>query len=692
MKNLFTLLALIPTLSFGQGLVGTAPETRSVLIEEYTGVNCGYCPDGHAIAAAIKDANEGKVVTVNIHAGGFAVPQAGQIDFRTPDGDALNSYFGVSSYPSGVVSRVPYSGNTVLGRSSWGAAADAVLAMNSPVNLGLQSSFDANTRDLTVDVEILYTDNSPGGNDYITVYLLESNVIGYQSDYTNGAHPNYNHKHALRGAITQVWGDEVLIGTAGHTETRQYTYNVPMSFDIASCDVVAFIGEYQGAVYQAHEVIADGGTTLIVGSLDLSSSSSYASGSNGSTTSFANNFTNTLLSPEDFVFELTSANAPIDWAASYTVNSSTYTSAQTLNMMNSSPAAVSVDITPGSTVGVADYVLTVSSVNNPNAPVLTQEFHIISGVTDLIIDNPGAEVHGPLYDAGLVLAGQAGAGHTTVTTAMDFADNGALNDVINIYYNVSWTFPAFSDATVAQLTTLLDNGVNLLIAGQDIGWDVMSNDPNSNGTAAGQSFYQNYMMANYVADGSTSNSAINFVDTDGVYAWTPNTTVNSVFGTNTYPEEITPTATSTAIFYYNTPTKIGGIRGENGTFKVVYLGVGVEQIADANVGAEVVKRAHDWFYGAVSTNEFDASMADILGIGYPVPANDQITIPVNDLTENAFIRILDATGKLVFEQKVNARNSNVALNTADFASGIYSYQLILSNGNASQARLFEVQH
>ena len=73
------LLLCIFTLAFlignAQTFVNTTPENKNVLLEEFTGISCGYCPDGHLIASQIHDANPNDVAIINIHAGGFANPQ-----------------------------------------------------------------------------------------------------------------------------------------------------------------------------------------------------------------------------------------------------------------------------------------------------------------------------------------------------------------------------------------------------------------------------------------------------------------------------------------------------------------------------------------------------------------------------------------------------------------------------------------
>ena len=55
-----------------QQFVSTEPSNKNVIIEEFTGRNCGYCPDGHAIANQICANNPGRVWAVNIHTGGFS--------------------------------------------------------------------------------------------------------------------------------------------------------------------------------------------------------------------------------------------------------------------------------------------------------------------------------------------------------------------------------------------------------------------------------------------------------------------------------------------------------------------------------------------------------------------------------------------------------------------------------------------
>ena len=90
------LLSVLSLSLFGaasaQTIVSTSVEKKAPVLEEFTGANCTYCPDGHKIAQQLKDAND-DVVLVNIHAGSFA-PQIPP--YRTPFGEAIDDLAAVT--------------------------------------------------------------------------------------------------------------------------------------------------------------------------------------------------------------------------------------------------------------------------------------------------------------------------------------------------------------------------------------------------------------------------------------------------------------------------------------------------------------------------------------------------------------------------------------------------------------------
>ena len=244
--------------SFGQTIVSTSPENRNVILEEFTGINCVYCPDGHRIAQGIKEDHPDDVFLINIHAGGFAVPSGNQPDFRTPDGEAIRAFYSVNSFPSGMVNRHIWSGNSpVIGRTAWPSRSNTILGENSYLNVGVESSINIQTRELTVHVEGYYTGNSPVNTNYLTVALLQNNTRGPQTGGGQGA--NYNHMHRLVDIITPTWGEPINTTTASTFVDKTYTYNIPANYNnieavLDDMEVVAFFTETQSEVISGHGV------------------------------------------------------------------------------------------------------------------------------------------------------------------------------------------------------------------------------------------------------------------------------------------------------------------------------------------------------------------------------------------------------------------------------------------------------
>lgn len=238
--------------SIAQNWVSTTPENKKVILEELTGVNCTYCPDGHKRANAIKDNNPDNVFLVNIHAGGYATPRAGQPDLRTSEGNAINSVANpAGSYPAGSVNRFK-TPQWAENRGLWNASANTILSQSSPVNLYVKSFFDRATRELTTEVEVYYTDNV-SSNNKLTVMLTQDGILGPQSGGTqyypeNFIGDQYIHNHVLRDVITPggAWGETITETNKGNYTYKKYVTSIPESIQnipviFYNLDVVAFI-------------------------------------------------------------------------------------------------------------------------------------------------------------------------------------------------------------------------------------------------------------------------------------------------------------------------------------------------------------------------------------------------------------------------------------------------------------------
>src|SRR5699024_3339871 len=159
----FLVAAFFAFTAFGQTIVSTSPENRNVVLEEFTGIYCVFCPDGHVIAQSIQDANPDRVSLINIHTGSFASPSGNDPDFRTGFGDPIAGQSGVTGYPAGTVNRHVFpgrgqsAGSTAMVRGSWTVSANDILGMPSYANIAVEAELKAQTNMIDIHVEAYYT-------------------------------------------------------------------------------------------------------------------------------------------------------------------------------------------------------------------------------------------------------------------------------------------------------------------------------------------------------------------------------------------------------------------------------------------------------------------------------------------------------------------------------------------------------
>lgn len=297
--------------SFGQTIVSTSPKNKVAVLEEFTGIHCGYCPDGHKRAADLKAQYGDNLILVNIHAGSFATPGAGEPDFRTADGETIDDQAGVTGYPAGSINRVntPWAGS----RSAWAGEIATVTSQSSPVNVGAQASVDLNTGVVDIDVEVYYTANAADATNKLFVYILQDDIAGPQSDYGNYNPTNwlpsgdYNHGHMLRMVVNDngPTGETISTTTATSLYTKSYQVTLPsdirgVTLEKHKLTVVAFVAAASGAnIYSGDEAavaLPPGVTTDLSMTSSTAPNGDYCDYSASSSVTVTNNFNKTIAS------------------------------------------------------------------------------------------------------------------------------------------------------------------------------------------------------------------------------------------------------------------------------------------------------------------------------------------------------------------------------------------------------------
>ncbi len=267
-------LFIISSIVSAQTIVNTEPGPRVAILEEFTGVNCVGCPSGHIVIGGIFDTysnGEFLAISYNPTNSNYTAPSNGATDFRRAflDDFYAHAYCSPATetrfMPSGFINRkIGNDGDRLTSRNDWESYAVNVMESgNSPMNIGLRSTYNELNEVLTIDVEIYYHTDVPEGNSFY-VFLGEHDLT---SDYQSGSSmsPYVYEFNIFRETVTSgTWGDPVTGATsAGSLFSTQLTFDMAQAIDpmnIDNLDVLAFIIEDQTTeIYTGVQVEADGG-------------------------------------------------------------------------------------------------------------------------------------------------------------------------------------------------------------------------------------------------------------------------------------------------------------------------------------------------------------------------------------------------------------------------------------------------
>lgn len=224
----------------------TAPEQR-VLLEDFTGHDCGNCPPGHLEAHSILEAHPEHVALVAVHSGSLAAPHVPDYpaDWRTPEGQYyLLTQVGLDQMPTGRANRRPTAAFAPA-YDVWAANVNEALSVQPTLSLQLNASYVASSSDLNVHVNSQWFADLTG--DYRLVILItESHIVAPQLWYNHTPLNvlDYEHEHMLRGSVTGATGYAIITDPQnGHTQTDSYTFDWNSSWLPENCEIIAFVTE-----------------------------------------------------------------------------------------------------------------------------------------------------------------------------------------------------------------------------------------------------------------------------------------------------------------------------------------------------------------------------------------------------------------------------------------------------------------
>jgi hypothetical protein len=684
-KILPFLLILVLT---GISHVMYAQAKHYVIFEHFTQASCGPCAAQNPVLQAVLDANTGRTHHIAYHT---SWPGYDPMNTYNPTQVADRvAYYGVNAVPD-----VLMCGNLYHGGPSGvtQSMVDNTASDPAPIRVIVKETSNGTTR--TVNVKVFTVDTVPAGNYKIRVAVAEK-WIHYPTP--PGSNGEKDFPDVFRKMIPSSGGDTYTPAAIGDSVSFTYTY----ALDLTHWDTTQI---YATAMIQNETTkgMLNSGSSIdphweLVG-LDHP----FAKASGGVEQTFRYNLINLGDAPENFRVKV-SGDQPSDWSLGFEIGGTTYFDSLDITIPAKTTLLMNVHVTSGDVAALANFLVSLQSLDNPQFAAQVLRFNLIKGIYEMIINNDGSWGDGSAttttdyqqnYISGLTYAGSTTFAVTTLTTYLKGYKYSCMDDVLIYFFNVGWSFPAFTDESVATFTAELNAGKRLFVSGQDVGWDVWT-DPASggHGDAAQQAFYTNFLCANWLNDGATSDNQLIANTADPVFGGIATSAlVNTYGGTYFFPDEINAVGIGQKIFYYNTAmTKISGVRADNGTWKTVYLAPSLEQVGDSNVRKEIIKISHVWFGGeTLGTGAHTGMVPGHLGQNYPNPAGNATTILLDGIDRAMTLEVTDMTGRIVNTSGLTTGMSQVTVNTAGLTSGMYLYRLV-SEGRILETKRMQIVH
>jgi subtilisin family serine protease len=174
---------------------------------------------------------------------------------------------------------------------------------------------------------------------------------------------------------------------------------------------------------------------------------------------------------------------------------------------------------------------------------------------------------------------------------------GVLNKFSTVVWSCEWAFPSLDSLDRAIIQEYLDQGGNLFLSGQDIGWDLCDDTGDGNefmsSDGASKLFYQQYLHADYLNDASaysqlTGMSGDPIGDGLEFAFFQPGRSSD-----DQYPSEIAPINGAVSIFDY--PNSRSGAVRFAGDYRTVYFSFGgYEAVTSEAVRMEIMPRVLNW--------------------------------------------------------------------------------------------------
>ncbi len=253
MKKLTLVLGVILLFGCSQP-VETISQERTVLLEQFTGTWCGWCPYGADILRELVKKYDTKLVVLAYH---------DKDEMATEAGDTYKAVV-KPNYPMAAIDRLQYPETTRIpvGRGDWERTVQYRLGARSLLKFELDASYNSSTRNVNLKVNMKSL-RDLGENTKINVIIAEDGLVYEQKKFRpTEMLKDYVHYNVVREMVTGPFGESIKINPPTETETvdtnKEFEFPISRDYNTDNCRIVIFVHKDVengvGPVIQAAEI------------------------------------------------------------------------------------------------------------------------------------------------------------------------------------------------------------------------------------------------------------------------------------------------------------------------------------------------------------------------------------------------------------------------------------------------------
>ncbi len=234
--------------------------TQKVLVEDYTGTWCSYCPRMAQILDFFTEYND-NVIPIAIHCEGAGEPDPWVYEHWAQMAHVNN--YNAGGQPKGKINRI-YNVDMLIGSQpcpnnaeGYHPQIDPYLNQSAPLGLSINSTLSGNSLNINVKVGFATGDIS---NAKLVVNLIEEGLTHNQANayygssfpncpFNQGAYnqnpiPNFPQKHVLLKSFTDIFGDAIPTGEVEEGNIWSRDLNVTLPSNVTNANnlyIVAFV-------------------------------------------------------------------------------------------------------------------------------------------------------------------------------------------------------------------------------------------------------------------------------------------------------------------------------------------------------------------------------------------------------------------------------------------------------------------